>query len=28
LVFTHHRRVVELAEEIEAQAGIFSHALH
>lgn len=28
LVFTHHRRVVELAGEIEAQAGVFSHALH
>ena len=28
LVFTHHRRVVELAEELQAQAGIFSHALH
>lgn len=28
LVFTHHRRVVELAEELDAQAGIFSHALH
>ncbi|WP_419655987.1 hypothetical protein Dvar_50970 [Desulfosarcina variabilis str. Montpellier] len=28
LVFTHHRRVVELAEKLEAQAGIFCHALH
>ncbi|MCG6910508.1 MAG: AAA family ATPase [Deltaproteobacteria bacterium] len=28
LVFTHHRRVVELAERLEAQAGIFIHALH
>jgi len=28
LVFTHHRRVVELAEKIEAQAGIFIHELH
>ena len=28
LVFTHHRRVVELAEELEAYAGIFTHVLH
>jgi uncharacterized protein YhaN len=28
LVFTHHRRVVELAGELEAQAGIFIHQLH
>jgi len=28
LVFTHHRRVVELAGELEAQAGIFIHELH
>jgi hypothetical protein len=28
LVFTHQRRVVELAEELEAQAGIFTHSLH
>ena len=28
LVFTHHRRVVELAEKLEAQAGIFIHELH
>jgi len=27
LVFTHHRRVVELAEKLEAQAGIFTHVL-
>jgi uncharacterized protein YhaN len=27
LVFTHHRRVVELAEELEAPAGIFTHEL-
>jgi uncharacterized protein YhaN len=27
LVFTHHRRVVELAEVLEAQAGIFTHEL-
>jgi len=28
LLFTHHRRVLELAEELEAQAGIFRHELH
>ena len=28
LVFTHHHRVVELAGELEAQAGIFIHELH
>jgi len=28
LVFTHHRRVVELAEKLEAQAGKFIHDLH
>ncbi|MDY6971468.1 MAG: chromosome segregation protein SMC, partial [Thermodesulfobacteriota bacterium] len=28
LVFTHHRRVIELAGELEAQAGIFIHELH
>jgi uncharacterized protein YhaN len=28
LLFTHHRRVLELAEELEAQAGIFKHELH
>jgi len=27
LVFTHHRRVAELAEELDAQAGIFTHEL-
>ncbi len=27
LLFTHHRRVVELADRIEAKAGIFSHEL-
>jgi len=27
LMFTHHRRVVELAKELEAQAGIFTHEL-
>jgi uncharacterized protein YhaN len=27
LVFTHHRRVIELAGELEAQAGIFTHEL-
>ena len=28
LLFTHHRRVLELAGELEAQAGIFRHELH
>ena len=28
LIFTHHRRVVELAEEWGAQGGIFIHALN
>ncbi len=28
LLFTHHRRVLELAGELEAQAGIFNHELH
>ena len=28
LLFTHHRRVLELAGGIEAKAGIFSHELH
>ena len=28
LLFTHHRRVLELAGELEAQAGIFMHELH
>ncbi len=28
LLFTHHRRVLELAGEIEAKAGIFKHELH
>lgn len=28
LIFTHHRRVVELAEKLEAHAGIFTHELH
>jgi hypothetical protein len=28
LVFTHHRRVVELAGKLEAKAGIFIHELH
>jgi uncharacterized protein YhaN len=27
LVFTHHRRVIELAEELESQVGIFTHEL-
>ena len=27
LLFTHHRRVLELAGELEAKAGIFSHEL-
>ena len=27
LLVTHHRRVVELAGELEAKAGIFSHEL-
>ena len=28
LVFTHHGRVVDLAQKIEAKAGIFTHVLH
>ncbi len=28
LLFTHHRRVLELVEGLEAQAGIFKHELH
>jgi uncharacterized protein YhaN len=28
LLFTHHRRVLELAGELQAKAGIFSHELH
>lgn len=28
LVFTHHSRVVELAQKLEAPAGIFTHELH
>mgnify|MGYP005841405481 CR=1 FL=1 len=28
LLFTHHRRVIELADGIEAQAGVFIHELH
>ena len=28
LLFTHHRRVLELAAELEAQAGIYTHELH
>ena len=28
LLFTHHRRVLELAGELNAQAGIFKHELH
>ena len=27
LVFTHHRRVVELAENLEPQVDIFTHEL-
>jgi uncharacterized protein YhaN len=27
LLFTHHRRVVELADTIEAKAGVFIHEL-
>ena len=27
LLFTHHRRVIELAESIDAQAGIFIHEM-
>ncbi|MFN2353793.1 MAG: AAA family ATPase [Desulfopila sp.] len=27
LLFTHHRRVLELAEAIEAKAGVYTHAL-
>ena len=28
LLFTHHRRVLELAGELEAKAGVFRHELH
>jgi uncharacterized protein YhaN len=28
LLFTHHRRVLELAEKLEAKAGIYNHELH
>ncbi len=28
LLFTHHRRVLELAGELEAKGGIFKHELH
>jgi uncharacterized protein YhaN len=28
LLFTHHRRVLELAGELEGKAGIFKHELH
>jgi uncharacterized protein YhaN len=28
LLFTHHRRVLELAGELEAKAGIFIHELN
>jgi uncharacterized protein YhaN len=28
LLFTHHRRVLELAGKIEAEAGIYIHELH
>ncbi len=28
LLFTHHRRVVEIANEIDAKAGIYEHTLH
>jgi uncharacterized protein YhaN len=28
LLFTHHRRVLELAGELEAKAGIYNHELH
>jgi len=28
LLFTHHRRVVEIADEIDAKAGIYEHTLH
>ncbi|MCI5158704.1 MAG: hypothetical protein D3906_09760, partial [Candidatus Electrothrix sp. AUS1_2] len=27
LLFTHHRRVIELAESIHAKAGIFIHEM-
>ena len=27
LLFTHHRRVLELADAIEAKAGIYTHEL-
>ena len=28
LLFTHHRRVLELADELKTKAGIFNHELH
>ena len=28
LLFTHHRRVLELAGELEAKAGIYNHELY
>ena len=28
LLFTHHRRVLELASDLEANAGIYTHELH
>ncbi len=28
LLFTHHRRVVELAGELKTEAGIYDHELH
>jgi uncharacterized protein YhaN len=28
LLFTHHRRVIELARELKAKAGIYNHELH
>jgi uncharacterized protein YhaN len=28
LLFTHHRRVLELAGELETKAGVFRHELH
>jgi uncharacterized protein YhaN len=28
LLFTHHRRVLELSQKIEAKAGIYSHEMH
>ncbi len=28
LLFTHHRRVLEIADDLEANAGIYTHGLH